>query len=349
MREKLRVAIVGCGGVFKEHFNAYKRIDNTTVVAVCDINEEVAKRTARKIGVSYYTDVSEMFEAESLDIVSICTPPQTHADIASKAILNGINTVVEKPMTATLEEAYAILNSLKRNPVKFMVIHNWLFSPTYLKARSLIKNGKIGNIIGVDIDLIESRNDPWLRDKHHWVHSLPAGRFSEILPHPIYLLQDLLGKLIVDYVSVQKLDTYPWVPFDDLRIILHSQENIPAEIHITFNSPSRMTFVNVYGSKGILKLTLINQILVFLKGLDKSKTWRGLENINWSFQIFSSTVAGAIRNLFHATKSQHQVCLELFVDSILNDTDPPVTAKDGLETIKVLKQIEDHIRTYANR
>lgn len=99
--EKRRIGIVGCGLIAKaRHIPAYKRMKKTVdLCAVCDLNEKIAKETARDFRISNaYSNVSEMLSKEALDIVDICVPSQVHAPVAVEAIEKGCDVIMEKPM-----------------------------------------------------------------------------------------------------------------------------------------------------------------------------------------------------------------------------------------------------------
>jgi len=106
---KMNLAIAGCGAIARDHLNALRGIDALNLVALCDIDEQSVRRMSRECNVSQcYTDFSEMLKKEHLSIVSILTPPQTHASMAIEAISHGINVLLEKPLTMTTSEAKLI-------------------------------------------------------------------------------------------------------------------------------------------------------------------------------------------------------------------------------------------------
>ena len=158
------------------------------VVAVSDLNEAIAKSSAELWKIPHYhTSLSELIKGGKIDVVDICTPPQAHAALAVQAMEAGLNVLIEKPMTMTVEDAQEIVKCRKTTGVKAGVIHNWLFEPPVLEADSIVKKGYLGEVFNVDIETLCTRDDSMTADERHWSHSLPGGRFSEILAHPIYL------------------------------------------------------------------------------------------------------------------------------------------------------------------
>ena len=88
-KESLKVGLVGCGEVANwAHLPSLKKVKRAEVVAVCDVAEKVAASTTQRFHIrQYYTDFSQMLAREKLDIMDICTPPDTHAAIAIPAIM----------------------------------------------------------------------------------------------------------------------------------------------------------------------------------------------------------------------------------------------------------------------
>ena len=115
---KINIAIVGCGAVAKDHLKTLKKIDSLQLVALCDKNEKVVARMPSEWNINrYYTNFSEMLDNENISILSILTPPQSHAPLTIEAIRHGVNVLVEKPLTIRVSEADLILNSLKGSRV----------------------------------------------------------------------------------------------------------------------------------------------------------------------------------------------------------------------------------------
>ena len=133
----MKVGIVGCGKVAKGvHIPALLRAKGVEIAAVCDVDKEEAKRTAKMFNIDrYYTDISDMLKREDLEMVDICTPPHLHAPMAIQAIEEDCHVLLEKPMTSSVSEADEILKALKNSGVKLCVVHNYLFMPIAIKAK----------------------------------------------------------------------------------------------------------------------------------------------------------------------------------------------------------------------
>ena len=215
--EKLNVAVVGCGIVANDHLKAWNRIDVAQVAAVCDLDEKLAKNAAELYNVpKYYTSLALLFEENKIDIVDVCTPPQTHAAIGIQAMDAGCNVILEKPMTSTLEDAKKIVEHQKKTGLKVGVIHNWLFEPPVVEAKDIVNSGQLGEIFHVEVEALHTVNDQMTADPNHWSHRHPGGRFGEMIAHPLYLLRHFLGEVQITNLQVSKIGNLEWMKSDEL-------------------------------------------------------------------------------------------------------------------------------------
>ena len=123
MPEIYNFAVVGCGRICQRHFNAISECSRAELCAVCDIDENVARKTGENLGVKWHTDIDEMLETQGeIDVVNILTPSGMHAEHAIKAAEHGKHVVVEKPMALTLESAENMIKASDRNGVKLFVV-----------------------------------------------------------------------------------------------------------------------------------------------------------------------------------------------------------------------------------
>ncbi len=167
----LKVGIWGCGGISAMHRRAYQTLRErgvaVQVVALCDINPLNFNREI-KINVSKdtdpplekidncYTDIDEMLNNESLDLVDICLPTFLHKDAAIKVLDRGINVLVEKPMAMTYADAREMLEAKKRSGKQLMVGHCVRFIKTHSSMREAINGGEYGKLISADFSRLSA-------------------------------------------------------------------------------------------------------------------------------------------------------------------------------------------------
>ncbi len=159
-----RVGIVGCGGISSQrsndspmfgsnpwsHAKAYAEISQCQVVAVSDIVPESTERFIKTWGdvwqdVHTYTDHKKMLAKEKLDIISVTTPDDKHADIVIDVADAGIKGIFcEKPLATTIADANRMIDAIEKSKVVINVDHTRRWNPLFHEAKNLIKQGKIG-------------------------------------------------------------------------------------------------------------------------------------------------------------------------------------------------------------
>ncbi len=143
----LKLALIGTGGIAQTHMRALAKTDQIEVVAVCDIVEEKAARTAKEYGVpKVFVDYHDILEMDEVEAVSICTWNQAHAAPAVDALHAGKHVLVEKPMAATLVDATAMAKAAKETGLILMVGVQPRFGFARKTAKAIADSGALGDI-----------------------------------------------------------------------------------------------------------------------------------------------------------------------------------------------------------
>jgi len=103
--EKINVAVIGTGFWGKNHARAYKELESTNLVAICDVNAERSQAIASQFGVKAYTDSAQMLKDKEVEAVSVCTWSTVLAQEALKSLEAGKHVLVEKPMAVDSKQA----------------------------------------------------------------------------------------------------------------------------------------------------------------------------------------------------------------------------------------------------
>lgn len=147
--KKLKYACIGAGGIArKKHLPGYrKESDRVEIVAVCDAYSSAAEALAQDFGVPrVYTDYRDLLEMEKPDIISVCTPNCTHAEITIAALEIDCNVHVEKPIAINAEETRRIIEAEKKSKAQVMVGLNKRFLGQSYLIQRLIGEGFFGEI-----------------------------------------------------------------------------------------------------------------------------------------------------------------------------------------------------------
>lgn len=339
MIQKKNVAVVGCGEVTDGHLKAWNKLSSVKVVAACDLNENLAKSTAENWSIpNYFGSVEKLLELGDLDIVDVCTPPHTHSSIAVQVMTAGSNIIIEKPMTMTVKDSEKIVDVQKKTGVTAGVLHNWLFEPPIVKADLLVKKGLLGDVFNVEIEAISTKHDSMASNKNHWCHRFPGGRFSEMLAHPIYLVRNFLGEFKINDIEVSKVGDYPWMKSDELCATFESGNKF-GRVYVSFNSPRDAIFVDIYGTKGILRIDIINATLNFLPARKASRLGKGVDSLRQAGQLIGSTFNNVLKVASGRWMDGHELYIEQFAERLDEKLGPPIPVEEGLEVIKCLDEM----------
>lgn len=144
--EPLKAVAVGAGYFSQFHFDAWSRIDDVDLVAVCDVDPQAAERAKKDYGIAKsYSDYAAMLDAEQPDFVDIITRPDSHLDLVNEAVKRGIPIICQKALAPTFDEAKKIVGVASNANVPLMVHENFRFQPWYRKINQLIAAGAIGD------------------------------------------------------------------------------------------------------------------------------------------------------------------------------------------------------------
>lgn len=195
----LRIGIIGTGSISAAHIRSYLAFPETCrVVALCDSVAGKAAHAAEEhglAGVASYQDVDEMLAAGDLDLVTVATPPSTHAAITVAALESGVHVLVEKPMAPSLEECDAMLAAQRASGRLLSVVAQNRFRDDLSTLKEVVGSGLLGSLSHVRIDSAWWRGLPyydlWWRGT--W-ESEGGGPTLNHAIHHIDLLLWLLGR-----------------------------------------------------------------------------------------------------------------------------------------------------------
>ncbi|MBA7692918.1 Inositol 2-dehydrogenase/D-chiro-inositol 3-dehydrogenase [subsurface metagenome] len=349
-KSKLKVGVIGCGFVAKyRHIPCLLAIPEVELTSVCDLDDNRAKQVAEDFGISsFYTDAMEMVQKESLEIVHILTPPESHMKLALMALDAGCHVLIEKPFVYTVSEADQVIKKSKETGFRFSVIHNDLFTPTIMELKQRITQGEIGKISSARV-LYGGRDQSTVPD--NWYFRMRGGRFGETLPHPLCLLVEFIEGLEVIDVKAWKTGgcitpaglEEKYYDFDELHIeLVNESRNAFGYISYSFNTNLPLILI-VSGTKGSLFVHPFNN--VFELPLRPSAT-RPKDCIKLGIRLVGS-VLGKV-NLQKPKKttaapriqgSSHYGQISAFVRSIRENTQLPVTNEKAREVVRLWQDI----------
>ncbi|GAH92363.1 unnamed protein product, partial [marine sediment metagenome] len=181
--KELGWGIVGCGAISPWFIHGINKAKGTALIAICDVNEEKAKKLTEKEKVPWYTDYDKMLGRDDINIVGICSSNSSHCELTIAAARARKHVLVEKPMATTLQDADRMIESCEKAKVRLGVISQDRFSDEFKKVKKAITDGTCGGYY--DVNISSNLSNYYSRD------------FSDVS------VQQLVGEAMVLDVSVE--------------------------------------------------------------------------------------------------------------------------------------------------
>jgi Predicted dehydrogenases and related proteins len=164
MNNKVKVAIIGCGGIATgKHLPSLQKIEQVEVVAFCDMFIEQARKAADQFGApgaQVYSDYRELLKQADVDVVHVCTANDTHAEISIAALEAGKHVMCEKPMAKKASDARRMLETARRTGKKLTIGYNNRFRSDSMLLKKMCENGELGDIYFAKAHAVRRRGVP---------------------------------------------------------------------------------------------------------------------------------------------------------------------------------------------
>lgn len=335
--EKLRIGIIGTGWVARmRHLPAWRRNKGVEVVSVYNPEKDLVETFAKTHEIANsFTDLDKFFE--TVDVVSICTPPMNHFDLAKAALNAGKHVLLEKPITMNSVQAEELAQLAKEKNKLLCPAHNFLFCRAMTKAQRLMSEGKIGKIVGV-------MGIQWSSHKRElptWFKQLPGNLFFDESPHLLYLMDFFLKDAKIEDAWFNSVPISPESdPLDRFEAKMKG-ENGYGLLTMWFGAPMSEWFIVVCGTKGAFILDIFRDVLIYYPEEGKRTPQYLFEVIyRGDRQIWSQMLSWVVSRF---TKGSHMFGIDnlvnQFVDSIKTGSKPPLTPHDGKRIMVLIEDI----------
>ena len=188
------IALVGCGRISKNHFDAIAKVDGLRLAAVCDVDEGRARAAGEQLGVRWFTQYAELLAKTDADVVSICTPSGLHSQQGVAAAKAGKHVITEKPMSITLEQADALVQACDAAGVQLFVVKQNRLNPSVQLLKRAVDKGRFGRIYLANTTVRWNRPQEYY-DAAPWrgTWEFDGGAFMNQASHYVDLIQWLVG------------------------------------------------------------------------------------------------------------------------------------------------------------
>ncbi len=194
---KIRIAIVGCGRISKNHFGSIeKHADSMELAAVCDAHPATLQDHVQRYKAPGYASMDEMLQKEPIDLVAICTPSGIHSDQTTLAARRGVHVMTEKPMATRWGDGVAMVKACDEAGVRLFVIKQNRRNATLQLLKRAVEKKRFGRIYMVNINVFWTRPQEYY-DSAKWrgTWEFDGGAFMNRASHYVDLLDWLIGPI----------------------------------------------------------------------------------------------------------------------------------------------------------
>lgn len=351
--KQLKVAIIGCGGIANgKHLPSLQKLDKVELVAFCDNKAEKAQAAADAYGTSnakVYEDFQELLQDSTIDVVHVCTPNISHAEISIAAMRAGKHVMCEKPMAKTSEDARRMIQAAEETGKKLTIGYNNRFRQDSQYLRKACQRGDLGEVYFAKAHAIRRRAVPtWGvfldEEKQGGGPLIDIG--THALDLTLWMMDNYKPKSVMGStfhkLGKHKNAANAWGPWD------------PEDFTVEDSAFGFITMENgatiVLESSWALNSLDVDEAKCSLSGTAGGADMKdGLRISGEEFgKLYTTNVELDNSGVaFYDGESESDADLEarLWIDSLLNDTEQIVRPKEALVVTQILEAIYESART----
>ena len=338
MTSELKVGLVGVprGSSF---IRAFQTIQETTVVAICDLNRELLERVGDENGIeARYTDFEKMVQSD-LDIIVVTTPMPLHAPQSVRALEEGKHVISEVSAATDLEQCWQLVTAVRNSTAKYMMAENYIYMKPNVLVHALVQHGLFGEVYfgeGEYIHELKAHNEVT-----KWRRKWQTGRNG--CTYPTHSLGPVLQWFDDRVATVSCFGTGHH--YQDPRGNNYENEDstttickttkggqINIRLDMLSDRPHNLTYYSLQGTKGCYEAPrgFGDSPKIWLADHSDGVAWRSLWDFEEEFMpdIWRNPPEEALR-AGHGGGDYFEV--RGFVDSIINDTKPPIDVYEALD------------------
>lgn len=323
--EPLKVAIIGCGNVSKVHFAATAANPQAVLVAACDVKPDRAKAYGEQYSIPYYTDFHEVLDLQP-DVIHVCTPHHTHAEIAIAAANKGIHVLTEKPMAVSLADADRMIAAAEQNGIYFGVIFQNRYNPSSVAVKQLVEQGRLGKLLGARMFVTWYRPDEYysLSDWKGTWDKEGGGVLIDQAIHTIDLMQWIVGDIESLEASMDNR-THDTIDVEDVaEATVYFKNGVIGSLYaVNYFTYDADVLLEIHGKKGVARIekdtatiTLTGQEPQIVRPHDEEKA------VGKSYWGVS-----------------HKIQIDKFYQAVINKTPLEIDGHEGRHALEIVRSI----------
>jgi UDP-N-acetylglucosamine 3-dehydrogenase len=301
----MRIGIIGVGKMGYNHVKIFSSMKDVQVVGVADVNETLVHEVAAEHGAKPFLDYRDLL-AQNLDAVSIVVPTTLHKAVAFDALRAGCHILVEKPISATLDDGKEMIALARKLNKKLLVGHVERFNPAVGILKEIIDDGVLGEVVSISSKRV-GPYQPRITD---------CGIILDLAPHDIDVISYLYNDRVREVYAIAGRAFHSYE--DHATLMLKFRRGTAGIIETSWLPPHRERHLNVVGNSGVAMLDFIDQKVVVY-----DKNWAREANVDRKEPLKSE--------------------LRYFIKLISNGEQPIVSGEDSLHALSVaLTAIESY-------
>ncbi|MBQ2637132.1 MAG: Gfo/Idh/MocA family oxidoreductase [Methanobrevibacter sp.] len=296
----VNVGVIGVGAMGENHVRVYHKMEEANLLAVSDVSERALKKIEKKYGAKGYTDYNALLENPEIEAVSVCVPTTFHYSVVMEAIKHKKHVLVEKPIAFTLEEAEEMIAAAKEAGVMLATGHVERFNPAVQKAKELIEDGVIGDVVSAFAKRVGPL-PPRIKD---------VGVSIDLAIHDLDIMNYLFDEDVTQvYGSMNS--SFDDSEFEDhAEIMVNFDNEATGIIEVNWLTPYKRRELELTGTAGIISVDYIKQ----------------------SIEVYGKFAQDIQIKHEEPLKGE----LKSFLNAVVNDIEPEITGEDGLKALKMV-------------
>ncbi len=339
MTTKHRVGLVGAGYIAEYHVAALRRLPGVELLGVTDLQAERARAFAERFGTRTFPSVEALREAGA-DSVHVLTPPDSHAAVATAALELGCNVLVEKPLAASVEECERVRALAERTGLFASVNHSLLFDPQVVRALELVREGRIGQVVSVDI-LRGSAYPPYRGGPLPPQYRSAGYPFRDLGVHALYLFEAFLGPIEGVRAIWESRGGDPNLAYDEWRALVRCERGM-GQFQLSWNAKPMQSQIILQGTKGFLRVDLFLMFHALRRSLPLPKPIERVANaLTDSIQPLVDVPVGVVRFATGKVKPYQGLhdLVAAFYAALDGHGPPPVDLAEATRVVRFVEEV----------
>lgn len=329
MKHSIRFLLAGCGRIAARHAAIIREAG--TLVAVCDIDIEKARKFAESYSAPVFEDIHQMLEQVPADVLIVCTPNGLHAAHSIAGLNAGMHVLCEKPMALSVADCKQMLEAAERNQRRLYIVKQNRFNPPVQAVRSLIRENQLGKIYSVQLNCVWNRDPLYYQDSWKGTLDMDGGILFTQFSHFIDLLWWFLGDVDAVQAMFSNQAHQNCIEFEDTAVaMLQFKSGTLASLHFSINSYKKNMegSLLLVGEKGTVKIG--GQ---YLNELD----YQEISGVSID-SLPKGRPANEYGN-YQGSMSNHGDVYDDFLRLIQAPVSEPTNAFDAMKTVEIIERI----------